>query len=138
MFFICGTSNYSASIFHISTHAFFKALLFLTAGALLHSLNDEQDIRKMVVIIKYYPFYGILFIVGSLSLAGFPFLSGFSKDLILEIVNTTYVTKGNISWLFGNLAAYFSFWYSLRLLDYVFLGSFRGSKKYCWYTWTIE
>ena len=130
MFFICGTSNYSASIFHIATHAFFKALLFLTAGALLHSLNDEQDIRKMGGLMKYYPFYGILFIIGSLSLAGFPFLSGFfSKDLILEIVNTTYVTKGNLSWLFGNLAAYFSFYYSLRLLDYVFLGSFRGNKK---------
>ena len=130
MFFICGSSNYSASIFHISTHAFFKALLFLTAGALLHSLNDEQDIRKMGGLINYYPFYAMLFIIGSLSLAGFPFLSGFfSKDLILEIVNISYLTKGNLSWILGNFAAYFSFWYSVRFINYVFLGAYRGHKK---------
>jgi NADH-ubiquinone oxidoreductase chain 5 len=98
MFFVCGSSNYAASIFHISTHAFFKALLFLTAGALLHSLYDEQDIRKMGGLINYYPFYGILFIIGSLSLAGFPFLSGFySKDLILELVGSTFKLEGSIT-----------------------------------------
>jgi NADH-ubiquinone oxidoreductase chain 5 len=86
MTFVCGTSNYSVGLFHLSNHAFFKALLFLGAGSVIHGLANEQDIRKMGGLVNIMPFtYGMM-LIGSLSLAGFPFLSGFySKDLILEL-----------------------------------------------------
>ena len=84
MVFACGISHYSVSLFHLMNHAFFKALLFLSAGAIIHSLNDEQDMRKMGGLIKILPFTYAMIFIGSLSLMGFPFLTGFySKDLIL-------------------------------------------------------
>jgi NADH-ubiquinone oxidoreductase chain 5 len=86
MIFICGLSNYSAGLFHLMNHAFFKALLFLCAGSVIHAISDEQDIRKMGGLLKALPLTYIMIFVGSLSLAGFPFLTGFySKDLILEL-----------------------------------------------------
>jgi NADH-ubiquinone oxidoreductase chain 5 len=128
MFFICGTSNYLLGIFHIFTHAGFKALLFLTAGALIHSLKDEQDIRKMGGLINFYPFYALLFIISSLSLSGFPFLSGFySKDLILELVSTSFLLKGSFSSVLGQIAAFASAYYSIRFIYFVFFNSYRGS-----------
>jgi NADH-ubiquinone oxidoreductase chain 5 len=85
MLFICGLSGYSIGLFHIINHAFFKALLFLSAGVIIHALNGEQDIRKMGNLNILMPYTYSMMIIGSLSLAGFPFLSGFfSKDLILE------------------------------------------------------
>ena len=85
MLLACGLSNYQGSLFHLINHAFFKALLFLSAGAIIHSLSDEQDIRKMGNLVQLLPFIYISFLIGSLALAGFPFLSGFySKDFILE------------------------------------------------------
>jgi NADH-ubiquinone oxidoreductase chain 5 len=96
MVFICGLSNYSLSIFHLANHAFFKALLFLSAGAIIHSLNDEQDIRKYGGLIKIIPFSYIMVVIGSLALMGIPFLSGFySKDVIIEIAFSSYLLKGN-------------------------------------------
>ena len=81
----CGISHYSISLFHLMNHAFFKALLFLSAGSVIHALSDEQDIRKMGGLIKLIPLTYILVVIGSLSLMGFPYLTGFySKDLILE------------------------------------------------------
>ena len=77
MVFICGLSNYSLSIFHLANHAFFKALLFLSAGSLIHSLNDEQDIRKYGGLLKLLPFSYIMFIIGSLALMGVPFFKWF-------------------------------------------------------------
>ena len=83
----CGISQYSLGLFHLINHAFFKALLFLSAGAVLHAIVDEQDMRKMGGLIKYLPLTYISFIIGSLSIMAFPFFTGFySKDLLLEIL----------------------------------------------------
>jgi NADH-ubiquinone oxidoreductase chain 5 len=85
MVMICGLSAYSVSLFHLTNHAFFKALLFLSAGSIIHAVNNEQDIRKMGALIKSIPYSYTMILIGSLSLAGFPYLTGFySKDLILE------------------------------------------------------
>lgn len=85
MVFACGLSHYGLALFHLANHAFFKALLFLSAGSVIHGLHDEQDLRKMGGLVKVMPITYIMFLIGSLSLAGFPFLTGFySKDLILE------------------------------------------------------
>jgi len=85
MMVACGTSGYSAGIFHLTNHAFFKALLFLSAGSIIHAVADEQDMRKMGGLLNLLPFTYSMMLIGSLSLMGFPFLTGFySKDLILE------------------------------------------------------
>jgi NADH-ubiquinone oxidoreductase chain 5 len=85
MFYSCGASNYIGSFFHLSSHAFFKALLFLSAGSVIHALTNEQDMRKMGALKNYLPITYMSFIIGSLALVGFPFLSGFySKDFIIE------------------------------------------------------
>jgi len=99
MVFSCGISNYSTSLFHLMNHAFFKALLFLSAGAVIHALADEQDMRKMGGLIKTLPFTYSLMFIGSLSLAGFPFLTGFySKDAILELTYAHYSVSGNFAY----------------------------------------
>jgi NADH-ubiquinone oxidoreductase chain 5 len=86
MIFACGLSSYFVSFFHLINHAFFKALLFLSAGSIIHAINDEQDMRKMGNLIQLIPLTYSLMLIGSLSLIGFPFLTGFySKDIILEI-----------------------------------------------------
>ena len=86
MVYACGLSLYNLSLFHLFNHAFFKALLFLSAGSIIHSLNNEQDFRKMGGLLKILPNTYISLLIGSLSLCGFPFLSGFfSKDLIIEL-----------------------------------------------------
>jgi NADH:ubiquinone oxidoreductase subunit 5 (subunit L)/multisubunit Na+/H+ antiporter MnhA subunit len=129
MFFICGFSQYILSFYHVITHAFFKALLFLTAGAILHVLNDEQDIRKMGKLKNLYPFYGLLFLLGSLALTGIPFLSGFySKDLILEAVFSFFIFKGLVGYFFGVVAALFSALYSVKLMSIVFFSHNKSNK----------
>lgn len=91
MVLACGLSAYSASLFHLLNHAFFKALLFLSAGSVIHILAGEQDIRKMGGLAKLTPFVYINMLIASLALAGFPFLAGFySKDFIIEAANTKY------------------------------------------------
>lgn len=85
MFYACGLSNYIGSFFHLTTHAFFKALLFLSAGSVIHAMLNEQDMRKMGGLSYYIPVTYSSFLIGSLALGGVPFLSGFySKDFILE------------------------------------------------------
>ena len=85
MFFAAGVGAYHVAIFHLFTHAFFKALLFLGAGSVIHALNDEQDITKMGGIWKKIPWTMSLMLIGTLALTGFPFLSGFySKEAIIE------------------------------------------------------
>lgn len=91
MVMACGVSNYSTSLFHLINHGFFKALLFLSAGSVIHAVSDEQDMRKMGGLIKSIPLTYTLILIGSLSLAGFPYLTGFySKDLILELTYDKY------------------------------------------------
>jgi len=86
MFYACGLSNYTASLYHLTNHAFFKALLFLGAGAIIHVLHGEQDLRRMGGLLKLMPMTYISMLIASLSLLGFPFLSGFySKDILIEL-----------------------------------------------------
>jgi NADH:ubiquinone oxidoreductase subunit 5 (subunit L)/multisubunit Na+/H+ antiporter MnhA subunit len=87
----CGLSFFSASLFHLFNHAFFKALLFLSAGSIIHILSGEQDIRKMGALAKLTPYVYMSMLVASLALAGFPFLAGFySKDFIIEAANNKF------------------------------------------------
>jgi NADH-ubiquinone oxidoreductase chain 5 len=91
MIFICGLSEYNLSLFHLINHAFFKALLFLSAGSIINAIFGEQDMRKFGSLSKITPFSYSMMLVGFLALCGFPFLSGFySKDLILEITFSKY------------------------------------------------
>jgi NADH-ubiquinone oxidoreductase chain 5 len=91
----CGLSNYSIALFHLMNHAFFKALLFLSAGSVIHAMADEQDMRKMGGLIKVIPITYIMILIGSLALMGFPFLTGFySKDILLELSYGTYHISG--------------------------------------------
>ena len=122
MVFACGLSNYSIGIFHLVNHAFFKALLFLSAGAVIHALNDEQDMRKMGGLVNLLPFTYTMILIGSLSLMALPFLTGFySKDLILEAAFGQYLFTGNIAFWLGTISAVFTAFYSLRLLALTFL-----------------
>jgi NADH-ubiquinone oxidoreductase chain 5 len=91
MVFICGLSEYNLSMFHLVNHAFFKALLFLAAGSVIHSISGDQDLRKFGQLTKLIPFTYSMMFLGFLALAGFPFLSGFySKDFILEMSFSKY------------------------------------------------
>jgi len=124
MVFACGLSNYNVSFFHLSNHAFFKALLFLGAGSIIHSVADEQDIRKMGGFKEVLPFSYMVFLIGSLALIGFPFLSGFySKDIILEVAYAHYTNTSRFIFYVGLLSALFTAFYSTRLLIYVFFKS---------------
>jgi NADH-ubiquinone oxidoreductase chain 5 len=94
----CGISNYATGFFHLANHAFFKALLFLSAGAVIHAMADEQDMRKLGGLIKALPYTYSLMLIGSLSLMGFPFLTGFySKDAILELAYASYTCHGTFA-----------------------------------------
>jgi proton-translocating NADH-quinone oxidoreductase chain L len=129
MTLVCGLSNYNLSLFHLFNHAFFKALLFLSAGSIIHLLNNEQDIRKIGGLAKLSPFIYINMLIASLALAGFPFLSGFySKDLIIE-TSITKIWVGNqfIFWL-ALTSALLTAVYSFRLLEQVFWNNFNGFK----------
>jgi len=98
MVFACGISNYSVSLFHLMNHGFFKALLFLSAGSVIHAMGDEQDMRKYGGLINTLPMTYSLMLIGSLSLMGFPFLTGFySKDAILELAYAKYNVIGTFT-----------------------------------------
>ena len=121
MVFICGMSNYSLALFHLFNHAFFKALLFLSAGCIIHAMGDEQDMRKYGGLLKIMPFTYSTFFIGSLSLMGFPFLSGFySKDLILEIVSCAVNFDGILAYWLGLFSAFLTAFYSTRLIFLTF------------------
>jgi NADH-ubiquinone oxidoreductase chain 5 len=99
MIFACGVSNYSVGIFHLANHAFFKALLFLGAGSVIHAVADEQDMRRMGGLMRLIPFTFTAMLIGSLALLGFPFLTGFySKDIILEVVFAKYTIAGHFAY----------------------------------------
>nr|YP_009475728.1 NADH dehydrogenase subunit 5 [Porites fontanesii]AVK80181.1 NADH dehydrogenase subunit 5 [Porites fontanesii] len=123
----CGISHYSISLFHLMNHAFFKALLFLSAGSVIHALSDEQDIRKMGGLIKLIPLTYILVVVGSLSLMGFPYLTGFySKDLILELAFEQYYLT--FAYWLGGFSALLTTLYSIRLVYLTFLSNTNSRK----------
>lgn len=130
MVFACGLSNYSVGVFHLTNHAFFKALLFLGAGSIIHAVNDEQDMRKMGGIKKLVPFTYSMMVIGSLALIGFPYLTGFySKDLILEVAYGKYNTSGYFCYCLGTFGAFLTAFYSTRLLYLTFLSKPLGYKK---------
>ena len=130
MFFACGVSAYSVAMFHLMTHAFFKALLFLGAGSVIHAINNEQDIRKMGGLYKLLPYSYILMWVGSLALAGiFPFAGYFSKDLILESAYLSQIGFGDFAFWMGIAAAFLTALYSWRLIIVVFHGESKLEKN---------
>ena len=134
MIFCCGLSNYAVSMFHLSNHAFFKALLFLCAGSVIHAVSDEQDIRKMGSLINFLPITYSLMLIGSLALAGFPFLTGFySKDFILELSQTfrysnLFLSYGAFACWLGNISVFFTSFYSFRLIYLTFINNYNGNK----------
>ena len=127
--FAAGLSGYSISRFHLSNHAFFKALLFLGAGSVIHARADEQDRRKRGGLLKLLPFTYTARAVGSLALRGFPFLTGFySKDVILELAYGSFTFEGRFVHTLGSLAAFFTAYYSRRLIALTFLRPVNGSR----------
>lgn len=130
MVFACGISGYNVSMYHLANHAFFKALLFLSAGSVIHSMHDEQDMRKMGGLLKILPFTYAMFLIGSFALLGVPFLSGYySKDLILELSFATYSISSHFAYILGTLAAFFTAFYSVRLLILTFITKTNAYKQ---------
>ncbi len=130
MFFACGVSAYAAGIFHLFTHAFFKALLFLGAGSVIHAMSDEQDMRKMGGIWRQIKTTYIMMWIGSLALAGVPLFSGFySKDIVLEASFAAQTGVGNYAFILGMAAALMTAFYSWRLLIMTFHGESRADEK---------
>ncbi len=129
MFFACGVSAYSAGIFHLTTHAFFKALLFLGAGSVIHAMHHEQDMRKMGGIFKKIPFTYAMMWIGSIALIGFPPFAGFySKDVILEAAYMSHASFSDLAFYLGIAAAFLTAFYSFRLIFMVFHGETRADK----------
>nr|YP_009002126.1 NADH dehydrogenase subunit 5 [Sporolithon durum]AGU16691.1 NADH dehydrogenase subunit 5 [Sporolithon durum] len=129
MIFCCGMSCYNVSLFHLFNHAFFKALLFLSAGSVIHAVSDEQDMRRMGSLIKFLPATYSFMLIGSMTLSGFPFLTGFySKDFILELsqvysysnLEMTYIS---FACLLGSLSVFLTAFYSFRLIYLTFINT---------------
>lgn len=121
MFFTCGLSNYSLAFFHLFNHAFFKALLFLSAGSLIHAFLDEQDLRKMGHLRETTPFTLICIFIGSFAIMGVPFLTGFySKDLILEFAYSRFFINANFVYFLGLISAICTSIYSIRIVYLLF------------------
>ncbi len=130
MFFAAGLSAYGVAIFHLFTHAFFKALLFLGAGSVIHAMSDEQDMRKMGGIYKLVPLTYLLMWVGTLALAGVPPFAGFfSKDIILESAYASTSGLGQYAFILGVSAAFMTAFYAGRLMFMTFHGAPRASEK---------
>jgi NADH-quinone oxidoreductase subunit L len=124
MFLAMGVGAFGAGIFHLYTHAFFKALLFLGSGAVIHALHGEQDIRNMGGLRKYLPVTYWTFVIGSLAIAGVPGLAGFfSKD---EILFETFSEGHEILWVIGALTSLLTATYMFRLVFLTFHGNYRG------------
>ena len=129
MFFACGVGAYSVGIFHLYTHAFFKALLFMSAGSVIHAMSDEQDMRNMGGIWRKIPVTYAMMWIGSLALAGMPIFAGFfSKDLILEVAWASHGPFAGYAFWLGIIAAVLTAFYSWRLLFMTFHGEPRASE----------
>jgi proton-translocating NADH-quinone oxidoreductase chain L len=139
MFLACGLTGYHFSIYHLVNHAFFKALLFLIAGYIIHAISNEQDIRKLGGLLIILPFAYIGLMIGSLSLLGFPFFSGFfSKEKIIELFYSFYIDNNLSEYyinfllffqMLANIAVTFTVLYSIKVLVYVFYYNYQNSKK---------
>lgn len=130
MFVAIGASAYGAAIFHLFTHAFFKALLFLGAGSVIHAMSDEQDMRKMGGLSKMIPLTYVMMMVGTLALTGFPYTAGFfSKDMIIEAAFATHNSMGSFGFLMTVVAAFMTSFYSWRLVFMTFHGTPRADEK---------
>jgi NADH-quinone oxidoreductase subunit L len=132
MFLGAGVGAFVAAIFHLVTHAFFKACLFLGSGSVIHAMGGEQDIRKMGGLRKHIPITFWTFLIATAAIAGFPPLAGFfSKDEILGSAFTTpyFPTVGKFVWLLGTLAAVCTGFYMFRLVYLTFYGKFRGTHE---------
>ena len=130
MFFACGVGAYSVGVFHLYTHAFFKALLFLSAGSVIHAMSDEQDMRNMGGIWRKIPVTYTMMWIGSLALAGMPFFAGyFSKDLVLEVAWASHGPFAGYAFWLGIAAAVMTAFYSWRLLFMTFHGTPRASEE---------
>ena len=130
MFFAAGVGAYHVAIFHLFTHAFFKALLFLGVGCVIHSFNDEQDIRSMGGVWKKIPYTYALMIIGTLALTGFPFLSGYySKDAIIEFAYLKGSTIGYYAAAVGVITAMLTAIYSWRLIFKTFHGKYNNKEN---------
>jgi NADH-quinone oxidoreductase subunit L len=129
MFFAAGVGAYNVAMFHLFTHAFFKALLFLGSGSVIHAFKDEQDINKMGGVWKKLPYTYALMIIGTLALTGFPFLSGFySKDAIIEFAYLKGNTTGYYAAGIGILTAFLTSIYSWRLIFKTFHGDYNNKE----------
>ena len=129
MFFAAGVGAYNVAMFHLFTHAFFKALLFLGSGSVIHSFKDEQNINQMGGIWKKLPYTWVLMIIGTLALTGFPFLSGFySKDAIIEYAYLRGNTAGYYAVVVGIFTALLTSIYSWRLIFKTFHGTYNNEK----------
>jgi len=129
MMFAAGLGNYTYALYHLVNHAFFKALLFLCAGSIIHAIGD-QDIRRMGALFKALPITYSAMLLASLSLIGFPFLSGFySKDFLLEATYNVFGSFSYVVYLISAISTSISSFYSFRLLYYVFFADMVASKK---------
>ncbi len=130
MFIGCGVGAYSAGVFHLFTHAFFKALLFLGCGSVILGMHHEQDVRTMGGLKSYMPITYWTFLLASLSISGVPGLAGFfSKDEILLMAFNTPLAAGKAAWAVGTLVAFMTAFYSFRLFFLIFHGEFRGTEE---------
>ena len=130
MFFAAGVGAYHVAIFHLFTHAFFKALLFLGSGCVIHSFHEEQDIRLMGGVWKKIPYTYALMIIGTLALTGFPFLSGFySKDAIIEFAFLRGTNMGYYASAVGIITAFLTAIYSWRLIFKTFHGKYNNKEN---------
>jgi len=117
MVYGCGISSYQGGMYHLTTHACYKALLFLGAGAIIHAMGEEQDIRRMGGLRKGLPMTYMLMCIGGLSLMGVPYLAGYySKDAILEIGYGTYSWSGRVGYWLGSVGALVTAGYSMRII----------------------
>jgi len=129
MFFAAGVGAYNVAMFHLFTHAFFKALLFLGSGSVIHAFKNEQNINNMGGVWKKLPYTYVLMIVGTLALTGFPFLSGFySKDAIIEFAYLSGTTSGYYAAGIGIITAFLTSIYSWRLIFKTFHGPYNNEE----------
>jgi NADH-quinone oxidoreductase subunit L len=130
MFLACGVGGYAAGVFHLYTHAFFKALLFLCAGSVMHAMAGELNLHKMGGLKKYMPVTYLTMFLASLSISGFPGLAGFfSKDEILWLAYSSGNPVGKFVWAIGTFVAFLTALYSFRLIFLTFHGTFRGTHE---------